>query len=449
MTSRIALVGAIWVGLAACGSESEPTTPVSEERSTGSGTSAGGETSAERSTDTEGLITTTLSSADSSSGTAGSPWGSPDDQRGAPLPERKVMNSAAAQSFQRGLSAMSEFQDEQAAQDFRQALDADPNAYQAAYHLGLLADRAGNSDRALEHYHQALRIQPDYEKAAAGILTVYARRGNIQEALSIVGELAKKWERNLRLQVVYSHALIQANRLDQAEEVAIAALRRDETYVPAMLAIAKASMARKRVELCESILEQALKIDPKQPEALYLRAKLYAEQNHLAEAMDFYRKAIEARPDYAEARVALGIHLLSGGNHSEALKQFEVARHLLPPEPELLLNLGDAYRALRQWDQARQAFEKALSLKTDLPEAHFNLGLLYMSVGTGLKGVTTLQALEKAVQEFGAYRAMKGGRLAKNDLSQSYLEDLDRQIQREKRRLEREARNAASKQEGQ
>lgn len=417
-----------------------------EQASTGSAATsetAGGDSAQERPSDSSGLIGQDVAPAGDKSGPKASPWGTPDDQQGAPLPPRPSMNSAASRAYQQGLAAMSEYNDAQAAKAFRRALDEDSKAYLAAYHLGLLADRAGDSNRALEHYHHALRIQPDYERAVAGIIAVNVRRGTINEALTFVEELAKKWERNLRLQVVYSHALIQAKQLDRAEQVAISALRRDERYVPAMLAIADASFARGRLELAESILDQALKIDPKHPEALYLMGKLHAEQGKLAEALDSYRKATDARPDYAEARVALGIQLLAGGNYQEALKEFEAANRLSPPEPEVLLNLGDAYRATRQWEKSRQALEKALSLKPDLAEAHFNLGLLYMSAGNGLKGLTTLQALQKAVQEFGSYRSLKAGRLGKSDASQSYLEDLDRQIQREKRRLEREARNAA------
>lgn len=435
---KTGMLAIVMLSVLGCGSsDNASTTPAPSSQT------AGGDLAQETAADTSGLIGQGVTGAGETAGSKGSPWGTPDDQQGAPLPPRPKMNSAASRAYQQGLAAMSEYNDAQAAKAFRRALDEDPKAYLAAYHLGLLADRAGDSNRALEHYHHALRIQPDYERAAAGIVAIHVRRGTINEALTLVGDLAKQWERNLRLQVVYSHALIHAKQLDRAEQVAIAALRRDERYVPAMLAIAHSSFRRGRLELAESILDQALTIDAKQPEALYLKGKLHAQQGQLAEALESYRKATASRPDYAEARVALGIELLAGGNYQEALREFEVANRLSPPEPELLLNLGDAYRATRQWEKSRQALEKALSLKPDLAEAHFNLGLLYMTAGNGITGLTTLQALQKAVQEFGSYRSLKGGRLAKNDASSSYLEDLDRQIQREKRRLEREARNAA------
>ncbi|MCB9667321.1 MAG: tetratricopeptide repeat protein [Myxococcales bacterium] len=439
---RTLCVSGLAVLAVACGSEAPPesSTPVAQA------TTAGSEASPTNDADSSGLIQETPE-APSGQSKKVSPWGSPETERGEPLPERKRLSAPAQRALEQGLAAMSVFEDERAARLFRQALDEDARAYQAAYHLGVLADRAGNSTRALEHYQQALRIQPDYERAAAGIVAVHARLGSLDEALRIVGELAQRWERNLRLQVVYSEALVQGKQFDKAEAIAIAALRRDERYVPAMLAIARASMARGRSELAESILEQALGIDPKQPEALYLRGTLLLIRGQLPEAMDHYKRAIEARPDYAEAHVALGIQLLSGGNYAEALKHLTIASRLMPPQAEMLLDLGDAYRANREWEKALQTLEKALSLEPNLAEAHFNLGLLYMSVGSALKGLTTLQALQKAVEEFGAYRALRGGKLAKNDLSRSYLEDLDRQIQREKRRLEREARNAATKKE--
>ncbi|QQR89242.1 MAG: tetratricopeptide repeat protein [Myxococcales bacterium] len=174
-----------------------------------------------------------------------------------------------------------------------------------------------------------------------------------------------------------------------------------------------------------------------------MRAELYSSQERLADAMQHYRKAIEQRPDYIQAHIELGVRLLAGGNYAEALTHLEQANALSPPRAEIYLNLGDAYRANKQWQKAIDFLGRALQLDSELEEAHYNLGLLYMSVGTELPNMNELQVLEKAVKEFGSYRSMKGGQLRRDDPSTAYLEDLNRQIERAKRRIEREARNKA------
>ena len=154
--------------------------------------------------------------------------------------------------------------------------------------------------------------------------------------------------------------------------------------------------------------------------------------------MAAYQRAVELRPDYAEARMALGIQLLAGGNYGAALSHFQAAKGLVPTLPAVHLNLGDAYRATEEWTAARDAYRKALDLRSPLPEAHWGLGLLFLTAAGDFPGLDELSAYEKAVDELETYRAEMGARLSKDDQSAEYLRDLDRMIKRAQRRMERE-----------
>jgi tetratricopeptide (TPR) repeat protein len=102
------------------------------------------------------------------------------------------------------------------------------------------------------------------------------------------------------------------------------------------------------------------------------------------------------------------------------------------------VNLADAYRATEQWTEAERAYRRALELQPKLPEAHYGLGLLFLSSAGRIPGLDELASYEKAVDEFKKYRAEMGPRLAKGDQSAEYLRDLDRLIERARRRLQRE-----------
>ncbi|MEM9191737.1 MAG: tetratricopeptide repeat protein [Myxococcota bacterium] len=369
----------------------------------------------------------------------GSAWGSPVAETGRPLPPRRPMNASARQSYQSGINAAQAGSVSQARQSFEAALSADSNAYKAAYNLGVLADRAGNERQALEFYQRALRIQADYERAAEGIVAIYVRRGDVPQAISFIEPLARQWERNLYLQALHAETLVHANRLDDAVLAARRALRRDERFVPAMVAIVKASLRRGRNELAETVIDQALRIDDNDAELHYLRGRmLLEEEGRLRGALAELRRAVELRPDYVEARMALGIQLLTGANYTEALQQFQAAEQLAPMSVEVHLNLADAYRANKQWQQAKATFERALSMRSDLPQAHFNLGLMYMAAGEEFPGLDRLTALQRAAEEFRTYRNGMGPRLPRDDPSEGYLEDLNRQIEREQRRIQRD-----------
>lgn len=370
------------------------------------------------------------------------PWGATRAEQCA-QPERPNMNTSAQRSFDSGVAAASSGNAAQARSAFQAALSADGNAFKAAYNLGVLADRSGNENQALEFYRRALRILPGYERAAEGIVTIHLRRGSVPDALAFVEPLARNHRTNLHLQALYAEVLVQNQRYDQAWNAARQALRCDERFVPALTAVIKASLRQGREELADSILDQALQIEDGNAELHFIRGTRYRDQpGRFRDALNEFQRAVQLRPDYSEARMALGISQLAGGNYQEALTNFQAAARLSPTLVAVHLNLADAYRANKQWEQAKATFEKALQMEPNLAQAHFNLGLMYMTAGEEFPGLDLLQSLEKAKEEFTQYRNLMGPRLPRDDQSEAYLTDLDRQISRTRRRLEREAARA-------
>ena len=375
------------------------------------------------------------------------PWGATREEQ-CRRPERRQMNRAARRAFNEGVSHAAAGRSSQARRSFQQTLNEDRNAYQAAYNLGVLADQAGQTNRAIDYYRQALRIQSDYEKAAEGLVTIYFRRNAVSDALSLAEPLARANETNLHLQALYAEVLVRAERYDQAWDAARRALRCDERFVPALTALIKASLRQGRQELAQSILDQALTIDERNAELHFIKGSLFNEQpGRFRDALNEFRRAVELRPDYVDARVALGIAQLAGGNYQDALVHFQTAADLAPTLVAVHLNLGDAYRATKQWEKAKSTFEKALEMDPDLAQAHFNMGLMYLSAGENFPGLDQLQALRKAKEEFLRYRDLRGSRIPRDDPSGQYLTDLDRQIERVQRRMERDARRQQMEQE--
>ncbi len=374
---------------------------------------------------------------------AASPWGATRAEQ-CRRPERTPMSSKAKKSFKRGVDAARANDLGAARQHFQDALKRDARAYPALYNLGVLADRSGDERTALDYYKRSLAVLADYEPAARGIATIEIRRGDVQDAVASVEPIARDHRTNLEMQALYAEVLVEARRFEEAWMAARRALRCDERFVPALIALIKASRTQGRDELADSILDQAMSIDANVAELHFLTGeKLKDEPGRLRDALQTYQRAVQLRPDYAEARMALGVQLLAGGNYDEALAHFQAAERLVPSLPAVHVNLGDAYRAARRWREAEQAYRRALELQSKLPEAHFGLGLLYLSAGGDFPGLDEVSALEKSVDQFKVYRSEMGPRLRRDDQSGEYLRDLDRMIQRAKRRIERDKERAA------
>ncbi|MGB5701883.1 MAG: tetratricopeptide repeat protein [Polyangiales bacterium] len=372
-----------------------------------------------------------------------SPWGATRAQQ-CQRPAEPPIASKARKDLEQGVASAQGGDLGRAEQRFQAALKRDPNAYPALYNLGVLADRSGDEKAAIDYYTRALRVLPDYEPPARGIATIYVRRGQAQKALAAVEPLANANRANLEMQALYAEMLVEVRRFDEAWMAARRALKCDERFVPALIALIKASRAQGRDELADSILDQALEVDTRVAELHFLDGeRLKSEPGQLRDAMAAYERAVQLRPDYAEARMALGIQQLASGNYEGALSHFQAAERLVPTLPAVHLNLGDAYRATKQWSAAQTAYRQALALRSKLPEAHYGLGLLFLTAAGDFPGLDELTAYEKAVDEFKTYRAEMGAGLSKDDQSEEYLRDLDRMIKRVRRRMEREQGSAS------
>lgn len=368
-----------------------------------------------------------------------SPWGRPETESGEPLPERRPLTGSARDAYRRGMDASSRGDNAGAQAAFQEALSADSTSFRAAYNLGVLADRAGQADQALNFYRQALRIQPDYERAVEGVVRVYVRQGRAADAVSFAQPIAQRWVRNLSVQAVYGDALVAANRPAEAVDAARVALRRDERFVPAMIVMAKANLRLGRNELAQSILEQALAIDAANAEGHFLRGQMYEAEHQLQPAITSYRRAVELSRDYADARMRLGILMLGGANYDEAVQQFEAVARLVPDLMSVHLNLGDAYRSTKQWTKAKAEFDMVAARSPTTVEVHYNLGLMYWAQATDLTGQEQLDLLVRAQQELTTYRTGMGSRLPRDDQASTFIEDLNRQIDRVRRVIERDA----------
>ena len=97
------------------------------------------------------------------------------------------------------------------------------------------------------------------------------------------------------------------------------------------------------------------------------------DQGKLDEAVACYRRALELKPDYAEAHNNLGIALKDQGKLDEAVACYRRALELKPDYAEAHGNLGNALKDQGKSDEAVACYRRALELKPDYAEVHSNL----------------------------------------------------------------------------
>ncbi|WP_293125504.1 tetratricopeptide repeat protein [Microcoleus sp. bin38.metabat.b11b12b14.051] len=112
--------------------------------------------------------------------------------------------------------------------------------------------------------------------------------------------------------------------------------------------------------------------------------KLGDEQDDLGkyeEALAFYDKALEFKPDYHQAWYNRGIALRNLGRFEEAIASFDKALEFKPDYHQAWNNRGIALGNLGNFEEAIASYDKALEIKPDFHEVWYNRGIALGNLG--------------------------------------------------------------------
>lgn len=147
------------------------------------------------------------------------------------------------------------------------------------------------------------------------------------------------------------------------------------------VARAEAAMQAKDFAAAEKDLTSAVKKNPKNFRAWFDLGFVYNATNRSPQAIDAYRKSVEANPQIFESTLNLGILLARSGDNVEAEKYLRDATKLKPTDQaeegwsRAWLSLGEVLRTTKP-AEAVEAFRNAGKLLPKDPYPHLSAGLL-------------------------------------------------------------------------
>ncbi len=260
---------------------------------------------------------------------------------------------------------------------------ADGSAAPAAYESYLKAlgymqryDKPGNLDQAIAALSSAVTTDPQFALGYAGLGEAYRLKyqvdkdpkwtelalGNGTKATSLNGSLASAW--------------VTLGRIHDATG---------------------------KNDLALSEFERALKLDPRNADALTGQAHSYQHAGRIGDAEATYKKAIALRPDYWDGYNSLGLFYDDVGRYEDAVQQLQHAIELTPDNATAYSNLGAAYvdsGKSKYFPQAEEALKKSIDLAPSYP-AYANLGDLYLLQNRFAEAAaTTGKALELNDKDF-------------------------------------------------
>ena len=157
--------------------------------------------------------------------------------------------------------------------------------------------------------------------------------------------------------------------------------------------------------------------------------KKHLQEKRWDDAIASFTKAIELKPDYAEAYSNRGIAYFEKGEHDRAIEDYNKAIERNPDYAEAYTNRGNAYYRKGEYDRAIEDHNRTIERKPNLAEAYNNRGSVYGSKGEYARAVEDFnKAIELKPNYAKAYNNRGNAYSAKGEHDQA-IDDYTRAIE--------------------
>lgn len=250
---------------------------------------------------------------------------------------------------------------------FDQWLQTHPTDYEAYWYRGQTFQNQGILDRALSDFNSLLALQPEYAEAMF-------ERGRVRYLLKQYEEAREDFENYLKTppgettRILYKigpgNTGVSAVTTDQTG-------RQDEAYYHLGLC----SIAVEEYEFAIFYLDEAIVINPTEPDFFAEKGRALARLGDNVPAMESYEIALKLDPDHLPAKQ--GLALVQTGGDAVLLEQLDEVIADSTANSQTFKQRG-FYRMNHQNEQgAIEDFSQALVLDPMDSESHFYLGKVF------------------------------------------------------------------------
>jgi arylsulfatase A-like enzyme/tetratricopeptide (TPR) repeat protein len=212
-------------------------------------------------------------------------------------------------------------------------------------------------------------------------------RAKILEAEQKYGEAETCFRELLRLSpdvswhyVGLGMLLTKAERVGEGIDVLKDGLKRMPDSVVLLTNLANFYMKAGRFAEASESSRAALKLDPRNFDALVVAGWSEDMRSDWAKAADFYRKALAVEPENKTVRMKYAYVVGAMGRSEEAARMDEALKKEYPEDPKICTDLSVIYTALGKMDLAEANLRKALALSPS-PENQHRLASLLGRMG--------------------------------------------------------------------
>lgn len=292
--------------------------------------------------------------------------------------------------------------------ELKNALAKNPDLAEARFLLGRAMLEAGDPANAEIELKKAADLKYDADKIAVLMARSLIGRGEFKKVSDDYATLAPADAQDrAELKTSLAIALAAQGKLEQANAAFTEALTARPGHVPALLGQARLKAAAQDMAGARSIVDGVLANNPKEVDALLLRASLQVVTGQREESLASYRAALDVRPDTVAAHSALIISNLQENKLEAAQQQLEAMQKAAPKNTQTVYMQGLLALQQKKLDLARESAQTLLRVGPNDPR------VLQLAGAIEFESNSDLQAQE--------YLTRALARDAKNELGRRLL----------------------------
>jgi tetratricopeptide (TPR) repeat protein len=291
---------------------------------------------------------------------------------------------AKAQHVARGQALLKDKKFQEAALEFRSALQIDERLADA--HWGL-----ANAYEGLQRYQEAFEEMKQVAELDANNLDVRVKLGNyylmggkqsaaaISEAERLAKEVLQKNPNHIEGHILMGSVLFQQEHKPEAFAELNRAIEIDPQRVESYLSLARFYALTNDKDTAEATFKRAIAVNNSSALAHCEYAKFLVQTNRIDMAENEFQLAVQVDPNNREARFVLASFYLVNKRYAKAEDAYKALAELDKDKPEGRSVLGDFYGATGRLDEAIAIYKEVVQKSPDYAQGHYRLAELLLN----------------------------------------------------------------------
>ena len=253
---------------------------------------------------------------------------------------------------------------------FQGALSQNPKYKESLLGLGYAYVQTQGYNESIKLFDKVLKLYPDNEQAIMGMAKAYTGLGRYKEAMKLYDRLNELSYANNESRYGMAYLYYKMGKMLWAKRLCDRILQNDPYYYDALLLYADIKAKDKRVDDAIDFVKKAIDAKDDYPDAfvklaemLYLKYVYSGDSAYLLQATDELQKALVMNKTHLQANRDMGFLLYVQGNYQNAITYYESIVNNYPyiVNNEVLYNVGLMYELTGNIMKALEYYTKALS----------------------------------------------------------------------------------------